>query len=452
VILAMAEAVKTGGTAHEHTALRSGHKVGKSTLDAALALWWVCTRPDARVVFTSSAGHQVENILWPELRKLYQKARAPIGGRLYDDYHKGLKLPDGREVFGITTRDAEAFAGLSGANLLFIVDEASGFPEPIFNSVFGNMAGGGKVVLTGNPTRTSGTFYDSFHAKRDAWKPLHIRSMDNPNFHGGDIPGLANPAWVEWAKKQWGVGTPAWDVRVEGNFPRLGENTVCSLAVVEDAGARWEETRGEGLLHLGVDVGRFGDDPSVIYPRRGQRALTPTELRGLDGPDVAGEVLKVARALRHDDTERPRVKVDVIGVGASVFDVLKRSKEVVAVPIDVSSRAVDPEQYANLRAEAWFTLAAWLSGGGAIPADPDLEGELVAPTYSFDGQGRYVIEPKDKIKARLGRSPDHAEGLMLSVVDATPVSYATAREARAQASKATDRPARLSRRHDRDDS
>ena len=142
----------------------------------------------------------------------------------------------------------------------------------------------------------------------------------------------------------------------------------------------------------------------------------------------------------------------MIGVGASVFDVLKRSKEVVAVPIDVSSRAVDPEQYANLRAEAWFTLAAWLSGGGAIPADSELEGELVAPTYSFDGQGRYVIEPKDKIKARLGRSPDHAEGLMLSVVDGSAPSYGTARDARNQAAKVDAPRTRFARRHDPDES
>ena len=436
---------------HDHVSVRSGHKIGKSTLDAALALWLVCTRPRARVVFTATAGHQVDQILWPEFRRLYREAKVPIGGRLFEVYNKGLRLDDGREVFGLTTRDAEAFAGISSPALLFIVDEASGFPEPIFNAVFGNMAGGGKVVLTGNPTRTSGTYYDTFHAKRHAWKTLHVSSLDSPNFHGGHVPGLATPEWAEWAAQQWGVGTPAWDVRVLGNFPRQGENTVCSLAAVEDASARWTETKAEGLLHLGVDVGRFGDDPSVIFPRRGQLALHPTELRGLDGPDVAGEVLKVVRALRHDESEKPRVKVDVIGVGASVFDALKRSKEVVAVAIDVSSRASDPEQYANLRAEAWFMLSAWLSGGGAIPPDAPLEGELVAPTYSFDGQGRYLIEPKDHIKACLGRSPDHAEGLMLSIVDMNAASYTEARKGYQKAAPAPSEARRPARRHDRDD-
>lgn len=401
---------------HDHVAVRSGHKVGKSRFDGALALWWICTRPRARVVFTATAGHQVENILWPELRDLYTKARVPIGGRLYDDYHKGLKLPDGREIFGLTTRDAEAFAGISSPGLLFIVDEASGFPEPIFDSVFGNMAGGGKVVLTGNPTRTSGTFYDAFHSKRAGWCTKHIRSLDTPNFHGGNIPGLANPAWAEWAKQHWGVGTPAWDVRAEGNFPRQGENVVVALHLIEEGQARWKDEQADAPLVLGVDPARFGDDPSAIFPRRGFRALEPTEKHGLDGPQLAAEVLKIVRQLRRDRSERPRVKVDVNGVGASCFDFLAREPEVEAIAVNTSEASTsDPEQYANLRAQLGFATAEWLKEGGALPPNERLAGELAAPCYVYDNRNRILIEKKDEIRKRLKRSPNLADALALAI-------------------------------------
>jgi hypothetical protein len=253
--------------AHEHTALRSGHKVGKSTLDAALALWWWCVTPRARVILTAPTGHQVANVLWPEVRRLYLNARVPLGGRLYGTPDKGLKLEDGREIIGLNTNTPEAFAGISSPGLLFIVDEASGFPEPIFNAVFGNMAGGGRVLLTGNPTRTSGTFYDAFHARRGGWRPLHVSSLDTPNFHGGDVPGLANPAWAEWAAEQWGRGTPAWACRVEGNFPSTSDDTVIGLGVVEAARARWGEAPGAGRLTAGLDVARF--DADHVDPHQG---------------------------------------------------------------------------------------------------------------------------------------------------------------------------------------
>jgi len=398
---------------HDHVCVRSGHKIGKSRLDAALALWWVCTRPNARVVFSAAAGHQVANILWPELRKLYLHAPRPLGGRLYDDYHKGLKFPDGREVFGLTTKDAESFAGLSGAGLLFIVDEASGFPKAIFDAVFGNMAGGGKVVLTGNPTRTSGTFYDAFHEKRGSWCTKHIPSTKGPNFTGQNIPGLANPKWLEWARTYWGEGTPAWDVRVLGNFPRGGSMNVVALHLIEDGEARWPDTRPQGPLVAGLDPARFGDDASVLAARRGPKLLALPEWRGLDGPDLAGKAREWLLDHRVHG-EKPRVKVDVIGIGASAFDALKRSKDLEVVAVNSSETANDPEKYANVRSEMHFAVTSWLGEGGALCPSERLAGELAAAEYSFDGRGRYVVEPKVAIKARLGRSPDASDALGLS--------------------------------------
>lgn len=398
----------------DHVAVRSGHKVGKSRFDAALALWWVTTRPGARVVFSAAAGHQVGNILWPELRKLYQNARCPLGGRLFEDYHKGLKFSDGREIIGLTTKDSESFAGLSGAGLLFIVDEASGFPKLIFDAVFGNMAGGGKVVLTGNPTRTSGPFYDAFNAKRSSWTTRHIPSTATPNFHGGDIPGLANPAWCEWAKGYWGEGTPAWDVRVLGNFPRGGAMNVVPLHLIEEALERWPSTHASGRLVAGLDPARYGDDASVLAPRRGPKLLALPEWKGLDGPDLAGAVTKWLLDHRESPREKPLVRVDVIGIGASAFDVLRRSKEIEAVAVNSSETANDPEKFANVRAEMHFSVTAWLEAGGALCPTERLEGELAAAEYSFDGSGRYVVEGKKSLKARLGRSPDGGDALGLS--------------------------------------
>lgn len=399
----------------EHFALRSGHKIGKSAFDAALALWWWCVADRARVVLTAPAAHQVANVLWPEVRRLYLHARLPLGGRLYNTPDKGLKLDDGREIIGLNTNTPEAFAGISSPGLLFIVDEASGFPEPIFNAVFGNMAGGGRVILTGNPTRTSGTFYDAFHSRRDGWCPMHVSSLDTPNFHGGHVPGLANPEWAEWAAGQWGRGTPAWACRVEGNFPSTSDDTVIALGVVEAARARWGAAPADGRLTAGLDVARFGDDASCLAPRRGKRFDAFERWRGLDGAQLAGKVRTYLLDRRESAAERPLVKVDVIGVGASAYDHLAACAELEVVAVNVSSVARDQKHFVNVRAEAAFALRDLLADGGSLPPNHEwVEGELVSVRYDFDGRGRYQLEAKDKTKARLGRSPDGFDAAALS--------------------------------------
>ena len=39
----------------------------------------------------------------------------------------------------------------------------------------------------------------------------------------------------------------------------------------------------------------------------------------------------------------------------------------------------------------------------------------MAPIYAFDLRGRIKVEPKEKIKERLRRSPDRADALVLAV-------------------------------------
>lgn len=414
-------------------AVKSGHKTGKTRLGGVALHWFAHTFRRARAVFTGPTFPNIQNVIWPEVRRLHldaSKGGMPLGGRLFDDLTKGIVLPNGSQIFGITVRDPEAMAGISGENLLFLVDEASGVDQRVYEAIFGNTSGGARVLLLGNPTRVAGVFYDAFHTKRAAWETFTIDSRQTPNFDPAlpDIPGLARPEFVEWAKEQWGEGTPQWDVRIAGNFPRLGDKNVVSLGAVEDAKARAEERTEEpvGPLRLGVDVARFGDDASVIAAVRGNTLVTMRPLHGLDVVDVAGKVLELAGQLRDPTEGPPQVNVDVIGVGGGVVDVLARhADQVQVVGVDVGSSptsqpALGPG-YSLLRDQLWFGVAEWLDGGGELTAVPDvakLEAELVAPEYDFDARGRYKVEPKAKTKERLGRSPDRADALCLAVYEA----------------------------------
>lgn len=397
-------------------AVRSGHKIGKSRAAAILAHWWVHTRDNAWVVLTSSSSRQVKAILWHEFRGLWSSALLNLGPEPAIDPGTGFRLPDGRRVQGFSTDKPERMAGISGQNVLFILDEASGIPEPIFEAIEGNRAGGARIVMFSNPTQTVGTFYDAFHAKREFWRTFKLSSEDTPNARAGRvvIPGLATAEWVDEKRREWGTESPIYAVRVKGDFPAQGSRAVVALAWLTDAQSRWVATEEAGDLELGVDPARYGDDESAIAPRRGKKILPLQAFTGLDGIQLAGQVAALARELKPAHQAKVRVKVDVIGVGASCADQLKTFPDIEVVEVNVSESATS-ETYHRLRDQLWFSAADWLKEGGALPPDDKLAGELVAPEYSFDAQGRYHVEPKDETIKRLKRSPNRADAVCLAI-------------------------------------
>jgi len=418
---------------------KSGHKIGKSTSAAAAALWWPIVYPRGRVILTAPAGHQVRNILWPEVTRLYKNAKAPLGGHLSPDPTRGWILPDGSQgIVGVTTDDVERFAGLSAPYTLVIVDEANGFIEKLWPAVFGNLAGGGAVLAIGNPTRPTGTFYDSFGAKSHMWDHDTISSATTPNVRHNRaiVPGLAMREYVLDALCEYAGTTldpncsheellaalaqashPQLSIRVTGEYSKTADRLVCDPGDIEHARMMWADEPWDGELELGVDVARYGDDDSVIVYRRGKKSSLPLRFHHRDGNAIAKEVIAVV-AERRIGREWTRVKVDVIGVGAAVVDALAdkaNAERIIVVPVNVSASASNPRLYANQRAEAWFAMSAWLKHGGTIAEDQKLHSELVAPTYELNERGQYKVESKDKIKSRIGRSPDAAEALLLAV-------------------------------------
>src|SRR5690606_13030859 len=170
---------------------------------------------------------------------------------------------------------------------------------------------------------------------------------------------------------------------------------VISLGLVLAAEGRWPSVPDDGALVLGVDVARYGDDESVIQPRRGPKAYEARVRQGMDLVQLAGVVRQTARELRRPN-ERARVNIDGHGVGGGLVDLLSEDGDIEVRGINVAERATT-EGYHLLRDQLWFACADWLKEGGAILEDPKLHSELVAPTYKFDAQGRQKVESKDEI-------------------------------------------------------
>ncbi len=407
---------------HPQVSFTSGHKSGKSTISVVTALWWVFTKPRGRVVLTAPTNHQCRNILWKELIRLVRLSKVPFPEPSILP-HNGLQFDDGREIIGFSTKEPERMAGISGANLLFICDEASGIEEGIFEAIFGNMAGGGHMLLCGNPTQPSGTFYDSLKNEKasKAWKPFQVSSrVIASEAHG--IPGLATTDWCDRRLAQYGSESdPRYQVRVLGEYPDYGTSNVIPLYLIESSKTAWHDNKGDDpQLFLGVDPARFGDDQSAIAIRRGNKIFETHTVSGQSGDQLAKRVMKLVAQHRKPGEQDPIINVDVIGIGASCYDFLALEDRVDVRPITSSEIAGLEDDYRNVRVEMWFEFAEWLKNGGGIPPDGELESDLLMPLYFFDQKNRYQLESKKDIKKRLGRSPDRGDAAVLSTYEPVP--------------------------------
>lgn len=439
-------------------ALRSGHKIGKSDLAAVIAIWFWFLFSHARVILTAPTGHQIEDVVWRAVRQRFLGAPVELGGTLYDTPYKGLQLTFGdgeqREIKGLSTSSAEAFSGISSPNVLYIGDEASGIPKEIFEAIHGNRAGQARLLLLGNPTQPDGEFYDAFHSSRSIYVTHHVDSAevaewnetgerDEFNVPMHRVPGLATKVWLNERETVWIPGTPVHDIRIRGNFPAQGVNQVIPLALIERAHAGWPTHLIDHSqpLEIGVDVAREGDDETVFAPKRGLYVWPLYVHRGAPGEPDPNEAHKISDALidllprwlrpgegRMPGTVKPIVKVDVIGWGSGVRDVLangtspkykiRYSELVDVVGVNVAETADDATSYVNLRSQLSFGLRDFLARGGVLPPDERLDEELRSPRYDFDSAGRHRVEEKKYVKERLGRSPDRFDAVALAVYGA----------------------------------
>jgi phage terminase large subunit len=160
---------------------------------------------------------------------------------------------------------------------------------------------------------------------------------------------------------------------------------------------------------VGVDIARSGGDLTTIYVRKGKKIIEFSEHSDVEIGKLTALLTDVIH--RHKPM---RINVDATGTGQWVADALKVSG-VTVCPVNFSERANRDERYTNKRTELYGLVAEWFAGGGAIPRNTRLIEELDATWYHYDTKNRIALDSKDDIKKQIGRSPDHGDGLALSM-------------------------------------
>lgn len=396
-------------------AMKASKGPGKSCIEAWLAWNFLLTRPHPKIACTSISGDNLRDGLWTEMAKWMQVS--PLLKQAFVWQKERIFARDHPDTWWMAARQwsksadpsalGNTLAGLHADYIMFILDESGGIPDAIMASAEAALSSckEGHIVQAGNPTHLEGPLYRACTSERAMWHVVEITS--DP-----DDPNRSPRVKAEWAREQiekYGRDNPWVLVNVFGKFPPSSFNALIGPEELQASiRRRYHET--ELIAHpriLGIDVARFGDDSTIIFPRQGLQAFNPIQYRNINGTQGA-EI--TARKINEWEVDATFID-NTGGFGASWIDNLLRLGKS-PIGIHFSESASNPQFY-NKRSEMAFLLVDWIKRGGALPDCNEVIQALAQTSYTFKGE-QLLLEPKEDVKAKLGYSPDHLDALMLT--------------------------------------
>lgn len=424
-------------------AARGPHGLGKTTMMSLAIGWFATTRAsdsvDWKAVTTASAWRQLKEYLWPEVHKWYPKirwARLDIDPLILLDM--AIKARTGH-AFAVASDNPALIEGAHADSLFYGFDEAKTIIAATWDAAEGAFSGAGLdtaseayALAVSTPGEPSGRFYE-IHKRTPGTEDWWVRHVTLDEAIGA---GRISRQWADQRALQWGTESALYANRVLGEFATSDEDGVIPLAWAEHAVNRWKDRYGDrgerwdppgDLDAIGADIARSGSDRTV-FARRYGGTVGPLEYQphSRNTMEPAGKLIGILTI------QGGKAVIDVIGIGAGVFDKVREDLPDQAVAFNAAEGAVDGRGkplrdrsgeigFANKRAAAWWAFREALEdsarGTGPevlLPPDDVLIGDLTAPHYEIrsTGGGQILIEKKDDIRKRLGRSTDAADAVV----------------------------------------
>lgn len=418
--------------AYPKVVVKSGQGVGKTALEAGLIIWFLVCRPYSKVIATAPTMQQLYDVLWAEIAKWLESS--VIKELLTWTKTKVYMTGDSERWFATakTATKPENMQGFHEDHMLVVVDEASGVADPIMEAILGTLTGeDNKLLLMGNPNRIEGVFYDAFNKDRDKYRTHTVSSRNS---------GRTSKDNIAMLESKYGKDSDVCRVRIDGKFPKGALDSFISLETVELACSKENyikqcDIESASILHIGVDVARFGDDKTVITPRISAKIYEFRKYSKKDTMETTGNVIKCCKDYmgHFPHIKKCVIKVDDSGVGGGVTD---RLKEVIReeklpytiIPVNNGDSASDG-YYFNLGSQIWGIIKELLESNLSnklqgkedvqieLPKDEEMIKQLSVRKYHITSKGKIQLESKEDMKKRGLGSPDTADSLALALYE-----------------------------------
>ena len=414
---------------YPRVSVKSGQGVGKTGLEAALLLWFLVCYPYPRIVATAPTKQQLHDVLWSEVDKwMNNSPLLPMLLKWTKTYVYMIGYEKRWFAVARTATKPENMQGFHEDNMLFIVDEASGVADPIMEAILGTLSGSNnKLLLCGNPTRTSGTFYDSHTRDRALYKCHTVSSADSSRTNKENIDSLI---------RKYGWDSNVVRVRVRGEFPNQEDDVFIPLSLIEQCSSKLlelDDSAGMQFVSLGVDVARFGDDETIIYRNYHGHCKIVRNRRGQNLMATVGDIVKEFKKIYREYSKyegKVYVQIDDTGLGGGVTDRLKEVRKeqklykMQIIPINAAEKIETDtaagkdaaEKYNNLTTAMWASMRDLLDNKQIVIEDDEQTiGQLSSRKYTMTSNGKLEIESKKEMKKRGLDSPDRADALALAL-------------------------------------
>ena len=400
----------------------SGRGCGKTALLAMIGLWFISCHQEAQLVAsapsskTLKSGLMVEYALWGRgsyleglleftTEKIYINVKNPVGS--YGSFIEPRTASSG---------SPEAMSGIHAESLMIQLDEASCIPDNIIRTLVATLTSGGnnKIIMTSNGTRTSGEFYDSHMDDRsNLWNKFRLSALDSP---------FTSKESAEECRLRYGEDSNLYKIDVLGLFGSSDPDSFLDFHEVVAAFDRDVVPASTDEIEIGVDPARFGNDNTVLIWRQGMKVHEPIFKGKTSVVDVADMVKELVTSIRSQTgyKDKIRVKIDVGGLGAGVYDILELDRLHNIDPVECNFGGRGDDRCANEASVMWNTLRDVI-GQISLPDESEcsnytvvkyMREELTARRCNYD-TGKIKVETKDVFKKEFGRSPDYADALVL---------------------------------------
>lgn len=410
------------------TSVRSGHGIGKTAVEAWIIIWFMFTRPYCKVPCTAPTFHQLMDILWAEVAKWLRNSPELkdyfvwTAQKLYVKGH-----PEEWYCVPRTATQPDALQGFHADCLLFIIDEASGVDDKIFEPVLGALStDDSKLLMCGNPTKTEGFFYESHTRNRELYCCIRADCR---------YSSRVSHEYIENIIRMFGEDSDQFRVRVAGEFPRNTADAFIPFELVENSALAKKPKITKALrIDIGCDVARFGDDSTIIGYKVNTVVKFFKKISGQDLMTTADNIIVLGEALikKFKYKQQIAVKVDDSGLGGGVTDRLNQMKKanpkklwwLVVVPVIFGMPLQKNAYYHDTTTYMMSVVRDLLSNKDEngnekgmelhLPDDGALISQLSSRKYALTDRSKLKVESKDEYKKRnKNKSPDEADCVLL---------------------------------------
>lgn len=407
--------------------ISSGNGAAKTAFGAITLLMLMYTqRVKARL--TANTDPQMKSIVWPEYDIWFRRARYVT--EFFEKFGTSIKAKNSKlaESWRIDTvtwseQSPAAISGLhnKGGAAVYVFEEAPGIPAVIWNYASGAFTETDTIKIHmafGNSDDPESKFEQNMASPSWRSRRIDTRELDH-----------IDPKQVE----SWLIDAGGDDddddfrVRVRGLPRKSAKDSIIKIETVESAFARRVNFDLQSVRHfpviLGCDPAWTGGDETTIWYRQGHYhcLLERFKLRKEDGETHQLTYNKLCyweRQLQAD-----HVNIDQ-GEGTAIFTLAMNAEKYHWVLVAFNSNPTDEldpklSEYANIRAMMYYKLQDALMKGGILDSKDETWEEDTKKQLCWTKGTRHKVthkklaESKIDIKARVGKSPDLADGAVL---------------------------------------